>query len=186
MKKDKKGNYVWITLRRIFFLTLFFVGFFIPADLAAASGDTVFGPKDFEIGWFRVHISLQRFRMDDPQEGIITIVKSTPEKQIRGGFILLNGKSIRLRHFLNSEELTLEREVKLRSRNRLLVFLRGAKSGSIQVAVKKKAATPAPEVSFSAEPQAIKLGEASSLNWTTSSATSVSIEPDIGRGSERL
>jgi PKD repeat protein len=48
------------------------------------------------------------------------------------------------------------------------------------VEVRKKSLSPPPEVNFSANPSAIKLGEASTLNWTTSYTTSVGIEPDIG------
>ena len=76
--------------------------------------------------------------------------------------------------------LFLKKNVKLRSRNYLYVFLRGARGASISVELKKKSFSPPPEVNFSANPSAIKLGEASILNWTTSYTTSVHIEPGIG------
>jgi hypothetical protein len=38
-----------------------------------AGGQTVFGPNDFEIKRWRIHISLKKFRLDEPGEGRIII-----------------------------------------------------------------------------------------------------------------
>jgi len=105
---------------------------------AFADDQTVFGPRDFKIGSWRVHLSLHRFEVDEPGEGTIIIRKNTPERKVRNGFILLNGQSISLRDFVRSDGLVLEQDVKLRVRNYLLVCLRGGRGASIRIEVRKR------------------------------------------------
>ena len=153
---------------------------FTITSAGSASEQTLFGPEDCRVGWVRMHISFHKFKAYDLGKAVIIISKNTPEKQIRGGFVRFNNKFIPLSHFFKSEDLSLEIDVDLRVLNHLLLFFRGTRGASIQVEVRKKIVTPPPEVTFTANPQAIKLGETSTLTWTTSNANSVNIEPTIG------
>nr|NIQ87994.1 carboxypeptidase regulatory-like domain-containing protein [Deltaproteobacteria bacterium] len=179
MKKERSTRLRWSWLRKIINIAFGLAVFSLAATPVLAQ-ETVLGPKDLKISWFRIHFSLHRFTVEEPGEGTIIIRKNTPGKKIRGGFARLNGKWIPIRHFLRGDDLVLEKNVSLRSRNYLFVLLHGARGASISVEVKKKSLSPPPEVNFSANPSAIKLGEASTLNWTTSYATSVGIEPGMG------
>ncbi len=179
MKKERSTRLGWSWARKIIYLILGLAVFSV-ADKPVLAQETVFGPEDLKIGWFHIHFSFHKFTIDDPGEGTIIISKNTPAEKIGGGIARLNGKWIPLLHFFGGDDLVFEKKVKLRSRNYLYVFLRGARGASISVEVKKKILSPPPEVNFSANPSAIKLGKASTLNWTTSYTTSVSIEPGIG------
>jgi len=147
---------------------------------AYAADQILFGPKELSISRWHFHLSMHRFKADDPGDGIIAITKNTPGKRIRGGFIIVNRRFIRLSRFLRGSDLTLEKKILLRHKNRLMVFLRGKRGASITVEVRAKAPIAPPEVVFSAEPQEIKLGDFSTLKWTTTNADSVSIDQGIG------
>jgi RHS repeat-associated protein len=179
MKKERSTRLRWSWLRKIITVAFGLAVFSLAAKPVLAQ-ETVFGPKDLKIGWFGIHFSLHEFTVDKPGEGTIIIGKNTPKKKIRGGFARLNGKWIPLQHFFRGDDLVFEKNVNVRSRNYLFVLLHGDRGASISVEVKKKNLSPPPEVNFSATPAAIKLGEASTLSWTTSYATSVGIEPGMG------
>ncbi len=108
-----------------------------------ASVPTVFGPDDFNIKRWHFHFSLKRFRVDDPGKGVIIISKNTPEKKIRSGFVRINKRVIPLREFFRRNDLVLEKEIKIRSRNQLCVFLRGTRGASIRIEVRKEGLPPA-------------------------------------------
>lgn len=153
--------------------------FVFPAS-SLAQGQGVFGPKDFRIGQWHFHLSLHQFNVDARGEGLVLVDKKTPDKRMEGGFLLLNGRLISLQDFLKGENQSTKRKVSLRSRNFLTVFLRGAPGATISIEVQKRTATPAPEVSFQAEPQAVTLGETSTLQWTTTYADRITIDHGIG------
>ena len=162
-------------------LSLFTILFIISAIAAPVYADqTVFGPKDLKIGRWHVHLSSHRFSVDDPSDGLLTIVKNTHDKEIRGGCCFLNGKYIGLRNFLKGTGTFFEKDVNLRSNNRLTVFLRGTPDASIKIEIKKKGITPPPEVSLSADPATIYIGQSSTLSWTSTNADTCVIEPGIG------
>ena len=125
----------------------------------------VFGPKDLTIGWFHLTLSFHSFRVEEPGGGVILISKNTPDKDVNGGFIRINGKVIPLGDFLRGDELLLEKEVTLRSQNYLLVFFRGERHASIRPAVKRTGTTPAnrPPV---ANPQTVITQEDTSVSLT--------------------
>jgi RHS repeat-associated protein len=179
----EQGKSTGSAMRKLRYAVLLLV-LFAFASKPALAQETVFGPKDLRIGWFRLHISFHKFMIDEPGEGIITIGKNTPEKKIRGGFARLNGKWIPLQSFLRGDTTVYEKNVSLRSRNYLIVFLRGDRGVSISLEVRKKSLTPPPEVNFSANPSAIKLGESCELLWNVANAETVEIEPGIGEVQE--
>ena len=146
----------------------------------ALAQENLFGPEDLGIGWLRIHLSFHKFTADEPGEGVIIISKNTPEKKIRGGFARLNGEWIPLESFLRGDTTVFEKRFNFRTRNYLVVWLRGDRGASVNVEVRKKILTPPPEINFSAYPTAIKSGEPSELTWQVANAETVEIEPDFG------
>jgi hypothetical protein len=177
MEQDRSTSLV---RRKFSYLFLLLAVFSLVAKPALAQ-ETAFGPEDLRIGWFRLHLSFHKFRVEEPGEGTVIIKKNTPEKKIRGGFARLNGKWIPLQSFLRGVLTIFEKRVNLRSHNYLLVFLRGDRVASISMEVRKKILSPPPEVNFSVYPSAIRLNETCTLTWDVVNAESVEIEPGIGR-----
>ena len=147
----------------------------------ALAQENLFGPEDLGIGWLRIHLSFHKFTADEPGEGVIIVSKNAPEKKIRGGFARLNEKWIPLQSFLRGDTAVFEKSVNLRSHNYLIVFLRGDRGASISLEVREKSVAPPPEVNFSANPSAIKLGVSCVLSWDVANAETVEIEPEIGK-----
>jgi len=163
-------------------LCLFTVLFslFTIASPACAQDHTVFGPKGLTIRWWRMHLSFHHFTVDDPGDGLIIITKATPQKKIRGAFLILNRRFISLRRFLAGSDSVFEKKISLRARNHLMVFIRGTPGASITIEVRKKSTIKPPEVTLSANPATIPLGESTTLTWTTSNAENVAIDQGIG------
>ncbi|MBW2608362.1 MAG: hypothetical protein JRD05_12090 [Deltaproteobacteria bacterium] len=162
-------------------LSLFAILFIISAIAATVYADqTVFGPEDLTIGILHVHLSSHPFSVDDPSDGVLTIVKNTPDKKIRGGFCFINGNYIGLSDFLNGTGTIFEEDVDLLSNSRITIFLRGTPGASIKIEIKKKGVTPPPEVTLSADPATIYVGQSSTLSWTSTHADTCTIEPGIG------
>ena len=161
------------------FIILFICSAF--PSLIHADTQTVFGPKSFEIGKWHVHASVHTFNVADPGEDIVTITKNTPDEPITGGFILFNTTIVPLQDFLTGDDVVFEKEITLRSTNCITVFLRGTPGASITITI-NAGGTPdlPPEVSFSAEPQTITLGESSTLSWNVIDADTINLDPDIG------
>ena len=150
-------------------------------SLTHADNQIVFGPKSFKIGKWHVHASVHTFKVTDHGEGVVTITKNTSDKPISGGFILFNTTVVPLQDFLTGDEIVFEKEITLRSTNFITVFLRGTLGASVTITV-NAGGIPAlpPEVSFSADPQNITLGESSMLSWSVIDADTISIDPGIG------
>ncbi len=164
-------------LTAVLFLILVLLAF--PASSFAES-QSVFGPKDFGIGQMHFHLSVHPFNVEGEGDGVILVTKKTPQNAFEGGFLLLNSQIIGLHDFLEGKNQSTERKASLRSRNFLTVFLRGTPGATISIEVKKGAVTPAPQVIFQAVPQAITLGETSTLQWTTTNADRITIDQGIG------
>ncbi|MBW2340553.1 MAG: hypothetical protein JRF50_09460 [Deltaproteobacteria bacterium] len=158
--------------------TVLFILFTI-ASPTYAQDQSVFGPEDLTIKRWPIHLSFHDFTVDNPEDGVIFINKKTPKLKIKGGFVLFNTSLISLRKFFRGSDTDFEKEISLRSRNRLLVFLRGQRGASITLEVRKKIALQTPEVTLSANPTTIPLGESSTLTWTTANADTVSIDQGI-------
>jgi len=162
-------------------LSLFAILFIISAIAAPVYADqTVFGPEDLTIGNLCVHLSSNQFSVDDPSDGVLTIVKNTPDKEIWGGFCFLNGNYIGLSNFLNGTGVIFEEDVNLHSNSRITIFLTGTPGASIKVKIKKNGLILPPEVTFTADPATIYVGQSSTLSWTSTHADTCVIEPGIG------
>jgi len=165
--------------RKTLCLFVFVFILFTIASPTSAQDQSVFGPKDLTIKRWPIHLSLHRFTVDDPGDGVIIINNKTPKLKIKGGFVLFNRSMISLRKFSRGSDTDFEKEISLRSRNRLMVLLRGQRGASITLEVRKKIALQTPEVTLSANPTTIPLGESSTLTWTTANADTVSIDQGI-------
>ena len=123
-----------------------FIFFLIVVSFAVAtpahSEDPVFFAKDFAIGNWHLHLSYQTFKSDNSEEGILTIQKTTPDKRIDGGFVLLNSQFIFLRDFLRGAESEFMKDVELKAQNHLAVFLRGTPDASIHLGISIKNIIP--------------------------------------------
>jgi len=166
--------------RKLFYFLAFLFVFSIISSVGYANGQTVFGPKDCEIKWWHIHTSFHEFEVYDPGDGLIIIAKNTPNRKIQTGFIILNWRFIGLEDFLSSSDTFFEQNISLKSENNLAVFLIGTPGASITIEIRKKSASPPPEVTFSADPSSIKLGESSTLSWTTTNADIATIHQEIG------
>ncbi len=94
-----------MTNKSIFFLLVVFILFSIIAPITDASEQTLFGPKKFEIGGFRLHISRHSFSVQNPGDGLLTITKNAPEQAIRAGFLFFNREFIPLSQFLSGNDM---------------------------------------------------------------------------------
>jgi RHS repeat-associated protein len=166
--------------RKLFYFLAFLFVFSIISSLGHANGQTVFGPKDCKIKLWHIHASSHSFKVNDPGDGLIIIAKNTPNKKIQTGFIILNWRFIGIEDFLSTGDTVFEKDISLKSENNLAVFLIGTPEASITIEIRKKSTSPPPEVTFSADPSSIKLGESSTLSWATTNADGVSIDQGIG------
>ncbi|MBN1383023.1 MAG: hypothetical protein JXA41_15265 [Deltaproteobacteria bacterium] len=147
---------------------------------AYADNGILFGPEVLKINFLHFHLSYHDFMIEDSAEGTLNITKNTPDKEIRGRFIVFNNKIILLSNFFLGSDISFEKTVSLKFTTRMMIFLRGTPGASITLAVKKKTDTVPPEATFSAEPSTITAGETSTLSWSTTHAETVNIEPAIG------
>ena len=166
--------------RKLFYFLAFLFIFSIISSIGYADGQTVFGPKDCKITWWHIHTSSHSFNLDTSGDGRIIITKNTPNKIIRAGFIILNWRFIGLKDFLSRGDTVFKKDISLKSENNLAVFLIGTPGASITIEIRKKSTSPPPEVTFSADPSSIELGESSTLSWTTTNADTATIDQEVG------
>lgn len=112
------------------------------ASSAFAGQMTVFGPKDYEIQRWHLLISFDQFRVDQPGEGVVLISVNKPTRKISRGYVHLNGHLSTLGDLFGGGKNVLEKDVALKSRNQLVIFLLGSPGASIRVEVRKKGSTP--------------------------------------------
>ncbi|MBW2029265.1 MAG: RHS repeat protein [Deltaproteobacteria bacterium] len=162
------------------FLILLAMALVVPV-LSSFAGDlTLFGPREFRVKRFPLLFSIERFRVEEPGEATLRMTINSPVRKIRAGFIVLNRQFIGLRRLFSGQGQVVEREVKLRKRNRLWVLMVGRPGASFTVEIRQKGILLPPRVTFSAEPGAILPGEQSTLRWEISDGESAVIEPGIG------
>jgi hypothetical protein len=119
----------------------------------SAGDQTVFGPQDLTISWWRFHFSGYQFMVDGPSDGTLILTKNNPEEKIRGGFILFNDRFIPVRNFLTGSETVFETDVQLRAVNRLFVILWGAPGSSIGIEIKKNWRRPSAGSDYHGQPR---------------------------------
>ena len=145
------------------------------------AGEQVLFDSDFTIKKGRIHFWHHVFESDEKGDAIIKITKNTPDWKISHGFVLLNKKIISLRAFLRSKSLVLEDVIKLKRKNRLIVYLRGKRGASINISIHKEPSVLLPpEVIFYAQPTEVAFWETSTLTWSSTNADTLVIDNGIG------
>lgn len=141
----------------------------------------VFGPTDFRVSSWHFHLSFHSFSAEGPGKGRLLIHKKEGETKTSAGYILFNSGIISLQDFLNGTEVVFERNLDLKLRNYLVVFLTGTPGAMLSIEIRAESPfVPPPEVEFTALPASISKGETSTLQWTTVHAQSVQIDQGIG------
>jgi RHS repeat-associated protein len=156
----------------------------VGASLAFSAGSTgenfLFGPQLFQNQRWRWHFSSHAFSADAPCDGLLIIEKTGPGTTLKRGFVFLNWRYISLSGFLRGDETRLEKDVRLRERNRLLIFFSGKPNAGLNIAVRTRASHPPPVIDVSITPETICPGETATLAWDSENAESVEASPDIG------
>ena len=167
---------------RKFYCLLAVLAALCSASSSIHAGDqSVFGPKDFKLGRWHAHFSSHSFSLNDPGDGAVLVTKNTPDMKMWRGFIYINRRFISLREFYTGDEIVFHKDIRLKYRNRLAVFLIGQPGASVCIAVKKTGSSaPPPQITFSADPVTIHGAESSVLTWQSMNADSVSIDQGIG------
>jgi hypothetical protein len=160
-------------------LALFFV-ISLLSSVAYGNNGGGFGPKEMTIKKWRSHLSRHTFDLEQEGDGILEISKNSPLSEIKGGFIFFNKKFIGLRKFFSGEDLKFEKDVSLKSENRLFVFARGKHGASFTLTIRPKDSYTPEIVSFTASPPMIHIGESSTLAWQTNNAETCEIAPGVG------
>jgi hypothetical protein len=169
-----------IIKERVRILLPFLLAVFFIASTGLAAGQTLFGPEKLFIKFWHIHKSNHVFISRDSGNVMLQIRKNTPEKEIRGGFVSFNWDVIPLSDFLKRSDQKWEKEVPLQKVNRLFVYMRGTPGASVTISVIEKETAPPPEITFKAQPDSIRPGQASTLSWNCEEAQSATIEPNIG------
>ena len=123
--------------RKTFFFLALVLGVLLAVSPALPCHKTAFGPKAHGVGWWRIHSSLQTFKVEKPGQGLIEISKANA-KRIRTGFVILNGQFISLRPILSGKASVMQAAVHLRHRNYLFVFLYGERGAGLKIKVMAK------------------------------------------------
>jgi len=167
--------------KKLFLVLFSLVALLLNFSSARAADEAVFGPKDCEIGSWHLYFSRDLFHLDAPGNGVIVVKKETSGADFSGGFLFFNWRLIPLRDFLRGEEEIVYKDVTLRSKNRLTVFLRGSPGTSVSIEVRRlDSPVPLPEITFTAEPMALVPGESATLAWETAYADIVVLDHGIG------
>jgi hypothetical protein len=111
---------------------------------------------------------------------VLTITKTTADKAITSGYVTLNYVRTNLPAFPVGGVTVFEKQVTLKASNRLTLSLTGTRGAAITLVVRKTASPTPPTVTLSANPSTINAGAASTLAWTSTNATSITIDNGIG------
>ncbi|MGD9227950.1 MAG: Ig-like domain-containing protein, partial [Desulfobacterales bacterium] len=164
---------------RCFVAILFICFLIITFSNSSDAGEQLLFDKAFTINNWYFHVSRHTFDADALGEGRLFISQNTPRKEIRRGIFVLNGTYTFLRDFLAGDELVFEKEVQLKTTNRLFVFLLGHPGAMVSIQINQiDKTTPAPKITaFTAEPSNIKKGKSSTLKWQTENTEFCEINP---------
>jgi RHS repeat-associated protein len=170
-----------MTNKSIFVPLIIFMLIAIIAPKTYANEPSVFGPKNLEIGSFRLHLSRHSFSAQTPSDGVLTIKKNTSELAINTGFLFFNGTFIALKSFLSGNDIQFSEELTLAASNHLTIFLGGTPGASVNIKIESAVSPiPPPVIDFSAYPDSILQGESAVLVWETTHADTIEIDPEIG------
>jgi hypothetical protein len=147
---------------------------------SAVHATPLYDTGELSINAWHMHLSSHTFQAENHNRATIKITKNTPGSAFKRGFLIFNKKMIPLKRFFNAIDGTLQKTIKLRRRNRLGVFLVGSPGASITIGIHADSANPPQIVNFSATPETMTAGAASTLTWSSDNADTCLIEPAIG------
>ena len=158
----------------------FFVFSFILILASSTHAGTVFGPKTLTISNEQTHYSYNTFTVDKAGKGKLIITRITSENMIESGSVFFNSRKIPLNNILHDNKGTLTKNIKLLTDNSLTVSFNGDPGASLIVRIEQEGSTHPPVANLTADPASIEPGESTTLNWSTSYADSITIEPELG------
>lgn len=165
--------------KKAFFLIL--ITALLSTPIARAENTALFSTEELAINACHVHYSRHSFHQDAAGTGLLTITKTTPDKNILSGFIFLNSKFIPLCSFMVGETPIFEKEVELKSYNVLTIFLLGTPEAAVTIVIQPaQVPNPPPTITFTSSPPTISMGETCTLTWQTANASTVTINNGIG------
>ena len=167
-------------LLRLIRLTGFLAILFTPVSGFCAENGVVFGPRAFTVSSWGVHASVHRFESAANGGGSLVVSRRTADKAFKAGFVLVNNSFFSLHEFLGGSQPVFVANVNLRKTNMISLTLIGAPGAALSIEVSANSVVNLPQASFSASPESITLGQASTLQWTSTDAATVSIAPGIG------
>ncbi|TFG50781.1 MAG: hypothetical protein E4H40_00565 [Candidatus Brocadiia bacterium] len=114
-------------------------------------------------------------------EGILTVYNGEADgtNRVSSAEITINGEEIFGPESFSQGVYTLEAPVALSENNLITVKLKKGKQGSY-LTVEVTQGSGLPEVTLTANPGTIQVGESSTLTWSSANADTCVIEPDIG------
>src|SRR5512143_4064523 len=151
-----------------------------PINGLCTENSVVFGPRDFTVGSWGVHVSAHRFACDASGEGTLVVSRPASGQRFWGGFVLVNESFYSLHEFLEGSQAVFEAGVNLHKTNVIGLSLIGQPGAAVSIEGRAGNSVMPPQVTFSATPESITPGQASTLSWTTSEAQSITIEPGLG------
>jgi hypothetical protein len=152
----------------------------IPVGGWCAPEDVVFGPREVAVGGWGVQAFVNRFECAAGGDGSLVVSRLTAEKRFWGGFVLVNDSLFTLHEFLESGGPHFAAGVKLRKKNVIGLTVVGEPGAALQIQVRVERIAAPPQATFEAVPATIKIGETSTLQWTSTGAETVGIAPGIG------
>jgi hypothetical protein len=167
-------------LLRLIRLTGFLAILCTPVSGLCAENGVVFGPRDFTVSSWGVHASVHRFESAVNGGGSLLVSRRTADKAFKAGFVLVNNSFFSLHEFLGGSQPVFVANVNLRKTNMISLTLIGAPGAALSIEVSANSVVNLPQGTFSATPESITLGQASTLQWTSTDAATVSIAPGIG------
>ena len=139
------------------------------SGLCAANG-VVFGPRDVTVGSWGVHVSAHRFECTAGGGGSLVVSRRTADTSFWGGFVLVNKSFFSLHEFLESSQPVFVADLNLGKTNVIGVTLIGEPGATLGIEVRANGSVNLPQATFSASPETITLGQASTLQWTSTDA----------------
>ena len=105
---------------------------------ALADDHTLFGPKDLKIEKWHTHLSLYRFKADEHEKGVLIVTRSRSHHSDLKGFIVFNGRYVSIDDLFKGSDDPRETTLSLRSRNVLMIFLKGKPGTVLSLWIKRK------------------------------------------------
>jgi RHS repeat-associated protein len=164
--------------KTLWFAVYLSLWFFVCASMA--SGTTIFGPKQYLRTKGVADVYTDTFPAS-PGNARLVIENGDADgnNRVSSAEIYINGDEIFGPEDFRQGVSVLEAQVTLTENNSITVKLKKGKQGSY-VIVEITEETAHPTVVITADPDAIQIGEVSTLTWSSSNADSCIIEPDIG------